>query len=86
MKYHIPNWITVMKEILISNNPYILDLARKTNITYSHIAKIIYHLKEDNLVTVTKKGRTMQIVLTEKGQKVAAACNKLIGLSYDLNK
>ncbi|MEM4703017.1 MAG: winged helix DNA-binding protein [Candidatus Pacearchaeota archaeon] len=52
-------------------------LAKEVDCTYSHAVKILQSLEKYNLVGFEKKGRIKLIKLTNKGQQVAEAIQKI---------
>ncbi|MEM4641469.1 MAG: winged helix DNA-binding protein [Candidatus Pacearchaeota archaeon] len=52
-------------------------LAKEVDCTYSHAVKILQNLEKYNLVAFEKKGRIKLIKLTNKGQQVAEAIQKI---------
>lgn len=58
-------------------------LAKKVDMTYAHVIKIIYKLEAAELVGRIKKGRMMVINLTEKGEKVR---DEMLKLMRELDK
>jgi len=52
-------------------------LAKEVDCTYSHAVKILQSLEKFGLVAFEKKGRIKLIKLTNKGQEVADAIQKI---------
>ncbi len=52
-------------------------LAKEVDCTYSHAVKILQSLEKYGLVGFEKKGRIKLIKLTQKGQNVAEAIQKI---------
>jgi DNA-binding MarR family transcriptional regulator len=52
-------------------------LAKEVDCTYSHAVKILQSLEKYGLVAFEKKGRIKLIKLTQKGQNVAEAIQKI---------
>lgn len=64
----------ILIELLNNNDAedkYAHYLAKKIDITYSHLVKIIYKLKEADLIFRESHGRINVITLTRKGKQVA---------------
>jgi DNA-binding MarR family transcriptional regulator len=55
-------------------------LAKEVDCTYSHAVKILQSLEKFGLVAFEKKGRIKLIKLTNKGQDVADAIQKIKGV------
>lgn len=55
-----------------------LEISKKTDITYSHAVKIIRFLTAKDCVTMTKTGRERIITITKKGNKIAKLIKKII--------
>lgn len=68
---HVPLWISTLISIYNTKGCYSSLLAKKTNITYSHIVKILQSLEKINIITMEKEGRRKQIFLTPKGENLA---------------
>jgi len=52
-------------------------IAKRTKMTYSHAVKLIYRIRDLNLVTITKEGRIKKIHLTPKGKEIARKLAKM---------
>jgi len=53
----------------IEDNCIITDVAKKTDMTYSHVAKIIEEMERRGLIITMKIGRKRVIQLSEQGYK-----------------
>lgn len=58
-------------------NRYGSILAKEVDCTYSHTVKILQEMEKASLVTFEKRGRIKVIKLTDKGQKIAEAIEKI---------
>ncbi|MEW6063338.1 MAG: MarR family winged helix-turn-helix transcriptional regulator [Nanoarchaeota archaeon] len=58
-------------------NRYGSILAKEVDCTYSHAVKILQEMERAKLVSFEKQGRIKTIKLTEKGNKVAEAIDKI---------
>jgi len=68
------------KKIFISINKkknYQTDIAKQTNITYSHISLVLNKFNKNGLVKFKKQGRKKFINLTLKGKKIQDILIKL---------
>lgn len=86
----MPNKISLIKHILFRDAPYLLlmalyderettfssAIAKKVNVTYSHVVKIISIFEKENIVGFDKKGRIKKLTLTKKGQDIALYLKK----------
>lgn len=61
-------------------NRYGSILAKEVDCTYSHAVKILQEMERAKLVSFEKQGRIKTIKLTENGNKVAEAIEKIKGL------
>jgi DNA-binding MarR family transcriptional regulator len=48
------------------------NIAKRLDITYSHIVKLMIRFEKDGLITTEKLGRTRRTFLTKKGKEIAA--------------
>lgn len=46
------------------------NIQKETKLTYSHILRVVRVLEEENLITIKKMGRCLDIKMTERGKKV----------------
>lgn len=70
---NIPMWMKIINEIDLQRKANISILAKKTDITYSHVYVVSGILLDYDLVTIEKNGRVKDLCLTEKGERVANA-------------
>ena len=61
----------ILKVIYDNPNTTMLDIFRKTGITYSHISHLTNTFESLGLIMVEKTGRSLKINLTEKKGKEA---------------
>ena len=62
----------------ITSGEPVLQLSRKTNITYCYAHHIIYYLESKDFVSIIKKGRTLNVTITPEGEKLKCYCKKII--------
>lgn len=58
----------------------ISSLAKETNITYSHMIKLIRYFSLDRIVSTEKIGRDRIVTLTAKGRKIKRLFREIYGL------
>ena len=72
-KFHVPAWMGIMHFFI--RNPdlkiYSSQLAKKLDVTYSHVVKILALLDYEGLLIKEKAGRTIYLRLSAKGKKIA---------------
>lgn len=61
-------------------NRYGSVLAKEVDCTYSHAVKILQEMEKANLVGFEKQGRIKTIKLTENGNKIAEAIERIRSL------
>lgn len=66
----IPLWMKVLAEIKDGKENYTLLLAKKCDITYSHVVGIVNALEKAGILKKTKIGRKAHLKLTKKGVQV----------------
>lgn len=49
---------------------YKTEIAKKIDVTYSHVVKLIHVFVDSGHVTITKKGRVAWVHLTQKGREL----------------
>ena len=75
--------ITQSANILLSLNKrkgYYAKLYRDLDCTYHHMSIVLERLKNAELITIGKKGRTKTVEITEKGKIVADNLKKIVEL------
>lgn len=82
----------ISKVILRTKTPYILtylleqpnktesktNIYKKTDVTYSHICKIIDKLEKNNIVAIEAVGRTKEVTLTKTGRQIAEHMDEIL--------
>ena len=62
--------LSILKSIGSNENIIMLDVSKQTNITYSHVVKLIKQMNSDNILKMDKNGRVVHIHLTQKGRQL----------------
>lgn len=62
----------------VEKNGFSLEISRREDITYSHIAKIVKKLADSELIEEKKVGRIKELILTHKGRKVLYNLNQIM--------
>lgn len=71
-KYLIPAWQQILIEIQKTKDVCTSSrICKMLDITYSHVSLLIHALEKDKILTLSKQGRTFEIVLTESGKAIA---------------
>lgn len=73
--FYIPHW---MKVLAHAENPNMLDISKKADITYSHVFQIARAFEKVGYVTREKIGRERKMKLTEKGERIRGLCLEFI--------
>ena len=68
-------WMRVLPYI---NEMYASALAKKIDVTYSHVVKIITGLEHKKWITREKQGRIIRYKLTPAGEKMRDACDIIL--------
>lgn len=71
-------------EIERLDRPYALQISREVGSTFSHITKVTSKLESLELVRSEKDGRKKILALTEEGERVANAVEKLYDALEDV--
>ena len=56
--------------MFIINGKNIRQLSREVDMTTSHLSNVVDQFQKEGLVTKTKKGREVDIAITEKGKEL----------------
>ena len=72
---YIPSWIKII--LVIQDTKTLMEISKKTNITYCHVSKIIKILEKYDLIKTEKKGRELNVDLTNSGKKLYLNLNIL---------
>jgi len=70
MKYKFLRESIINAFLLIKPNSFPLQLSKESNITYSHLCKVLEELKAENLIKFEVQGRKRIIILTNKGKEL----------------
>jgi len=68
-------WMSIIE--CMKDNMYIMNIAKKTGRTYSHIIHIMYELEKKGFLKTKTIGRTRIIILNKKGNELIKAIRKL---------
>ena len=71
---------TIKTMVAIKDGTNILSLSLKTKYMYSHTINLLKILKAKGLIFTNKKGRTVIIQLTQKGEEFQHNCKKIVEL------
>ena len=77
----LPMWVPYLRHINDGDSGG--DFARNTNMTNSHLYKLMKLMEKEGMIIITKIGRANDIRFTKKGNKVRKHINelyKLLGL------
>lgn len=73
----IPDFMVFLKQFQFQDSYTTSELQYKTFITYSHLSHVRNKLKDLGLVRTEKKGRIVNIIVTEKGKDAIVYINGL---------
>jgi len=71
----IPMW---MKALPICDNEYTSNIAKKINVTYSHLLFLLDAFKERGYINMEKQGRLNISTLTVSGRELSVKCTEII--------
>lgn len=74
----MPMWTPYLRHI--ANGSSGSDFRRKTNMTASHLYKLLNLMEKDKILRIDKIGRTNYITLTAKGKRIKQHINGLYTL------
>lgn len=79
-KMFFTNTSYVLRKLRETEKINLTQLSSKTNITYSHIFKIVTYLSDKGLIETIKIGRVRYISLSKKGRHLSNVLSSAFGL------
>ena len=72
---HIMDWIKILPQV---ENANIQQLAKKHDVTYAHLHKLIHIFEVHGWLTIERVGRENKMRLTRRGYSLAKLCKKIV--------
>lgn len=69
--------IKILNTLYLNENINISDIAKKSDVTYSHVIKFIRRLEANNYVKIERKGRVCLVSPTAKCKKMLETIKSL---------